>query len=362
MWYEGTTVPASGLGVNGDLYLRTTTGDVYQKASGAWSIVGNIMGPAGATGATGPAGPTGPMGPGTYPDTTGKLNDVLTVSTDGAAPTWQPTAPSGSTITYIGAYDNAHTYHDGDYVIGADGITYQCVKEGTVGVTPTPFGTSGYGVPTPVVNGQWVKGVSGIPVWSAIAPSDVGLPKITTSAFSAGPPASPANGDIWNATGVDGGGAVWTFAYNAGSSSAYKWEFIGGTPFTTIAGASGLINAGYAVSAPNWYSPGSGYNYTIARPGDYLLRDGVATVGSATVAAYALAGFFKNAAAPTLYAHVPFTAQGIAADASVTLPCPAWIFTGCVAGDVVGVAVATAANATITFSSLSFSLQPKRIS
>jgi hypothetical protein len=188
------------------------------------------------------------------------------------------------------------------------------------------------------------------------------LPKITTSAFSAGPPSGPANGDIWHATGADGVGSVWTFAYNAGSSSAYKWEFIGGTPITAIGGAGGTINAGYAVSAPNWYSPAAGYNFTIARPGDYLLRDGVVTVGSATVAAYALAGFFKNSTAPTLQSHVPFTAQGIAADASVTLTCPAWIFSGCVAGDVLGLAVATAANATITFSSVSLSLCPKRIS
>jgi hypothetical protein len=188
------------------------------------------------------------------------------------------------------------------------------------------------------------------------------LPKITTSAFSAGPPPGPNNGDVWRATGVDGTGAVWSFAYDAGSSSAYKWEFIGGTPITAIGGAGGAINAGYAVAPPNWYSPAAGYNYTIARPGDYRLCDGVVTLGSATGAAYALAGFFKNTSPPTLQSHVPFTAQSIAADASVSIACHEWIFSGCVAGDVVGIAVATAANATITFSSASLSVYPKRIS
>lgn len=316
----------------------------------------------GTAGGAGPAGPAGPAGAPGYPDTTGKLNDVLTVSTSGAAPTWQPTQPAGSTIEYVGAYDPAATYHDGDYVIGADGLTYQCVKEGTTGVTPAPFGTSGLGVPTPVVNGQWVKGVGGVPVWSAITPADVGLPKITRSALSAGPPASPANGDIWQVTGIDGAGGVWQFAYNAGSSSAYKWEFIGGSPILVVGGASGLISAGFAVSAPNWYSPGSGFNYTVPRPGDYTLRDGTVTLASATGAAYALAGFFKNAAAPTLIGHTPFTAQSIAADASVTIPCHVWTFAGCVANDLLGLAVATQANGTITFSEVAYAVYPRRIS
>jgi hypothetical protein len=89
VWYQGTTVPSAATGINGDFYLNTTTGDVYQKASGAWGLQGNIkgatgptgpqgiqgatgaqgtpgatgaQGPTGATGATGPQGATGPAG------------------------------------------------------------------------------------------------------------------------------------------------------------------------------------------------------------------------------------------------------------------------------------------------------------
>jgi hypothetical protein len=70
-WMNGTAAPAAGIGKDGDYYLNTVTGDVYAKASGAWTVVTNIVGPmgsmglqglAGATGATGPIGPAGPQG------------------------------------------------------------------------------------------------------------------------------------------------------------------------------------------------------------------------------------------------------------------------------------------------------------
>ena len=47
-WHDGTTVPGGGTGVDGDYYLRSTTGDVYEKAAGAWSLIGNIGGPVNA--------------------------------------------------------------------------------------------------------------------------------------------------------------------------------------------------------------------------------------------------------------------------------------------------------------------------
>lgn len=56
------------------------------------------------------------------------------------------------------------------------------------------------------------------------------LYKTTTSDFSAGPPSNPSTGDIWIASNVDTNGTRWQFQYNAGSSSTYKWEFIGGAP------------------------------------------------------------------------------------------------------------------------------------
>lgn len=60
---NGTGIPQSGLGSNGDFYLRTTTYDFYgPKTTGAWSSFFNLIGPTGATGATGPQGPSGLQG------------------------------------------------------------------------------------------------------------------------------------------------------------------------------------------------------------------------------------------------------------------------------------------------------------
>jgi len=48
-WYNGAGAPSSGLGANNDYYLNDTNGDVYQKLSGSWgSPVANIVGPAGS--------------------------------------------------------------------------------------------------------------------------------------------------------------------------------------------------------------------------------------------------------------------------------------------------------------------------
>lgn len=55
-WATGSTVPDNGDGDNGDLYLRTSNGDVYEKSGGTWSVIANIVGPEGDPGPAGPAG------------------------------------------------------------------------------------------------------------------------------------------------------------------------------------------------------------------------------------------------------------------------------------------------------------------
>jgi hypothetical protein len=55
-WRNGTGVPSSSLGSNGDFYLNLANSDVYNKISGSWVWIANIQG---ATGATGPQGPAG---------------------------------------------------------------------------------------------------------------------------------------------------------------------------------------------------------------------------------------------------------------------------------------------------------------
>ena len=62
VWRSGAGAPLSSLGVDTDLYLNTATGDVYQRASGSYSVITNIKGPTGSTGATGSTGLTGATG------------------------------------------------------------------------------------------------------------------------------------------------------------------------------------------------------------------------------------------------------------------------------------------------------------
>ena len=51
IWHVGAGAPNSEIGVDGDLYLDTQTGDVYVKVSGTWGRpVSNLKGPAGTVG------------------------------------------------------------------------------------------------------------------------------------------------------------------------------------------------------------------------------------------------------------------------------------------------------------------------
>lgn len=60
-WHAGAGAPSSGLGEDGDFYLDTSSGDVYER-DGSWSLVANIAGPEGPAGEAGPQGAAGPAG------------------------------------------------------------------------------------------------------------------------------------------------------------------------------------------------------------------------------------------------------------------------------------------------------------
>lgn len=100
-------------------------------------------------------------------------------------------------------------------------------------------------------------------------PTGGGKPNInfTSQDFSLGPPSNPLNGDIWYATNVDSNGTTWQFRYNAGSSSAYKWEFIGGSPMIV---ADGSRTARTTTSNSAWNVLSGVGTITTARGGDYI--------------------------------------------------------------------------------------------
>ncbi|MEO0795556.1 MAG: hypothetical protein AAFX93_10350 [Verrucomicrobiota bacterium] len=51
-WFNGAGAPDGATGDNGDYYLNTVTGDVYEKLSGTWGVIANLTGPE-ATSVTG---------------------------------------------------------------------------------------------------------------------------------------------------------------------------------------------------------------------------------------------------------------------------------------------------------------------
>jgi hypothetical protein len=89
-----------------------------------------------------------------------------------------------------------------------------------------------------------------------------GAPTVATT-----PPASPVDGQIWILPVDSAAGVMWQFRYNAGSASAYKWEFIGGPP------KNYRDQVGSARAAPTAYASMS-YAVSVPRSGDYWLRFG----------------------------------------------------------------------------------------
>ena len=66
-WWSGMAPPSDGLGNDNDYYLNTASGNIYNRTGGSWQILLNVIGPMGqanmTAGSQGPIGPTGPQGP-----------------------------------------------------------------------------------------------------------------------------------------------------------------------------------------------------------------------------------------------------------------------------------------------------------
>jgi hypothetical protein len=42
---SGSTPPSNLIGIDGDQYINSATGDLYFKVGGAWTLIGSLIGP-----------------------------------------------------------------------------------------------------------------------------------------------------------------------------------------------------------------------------------------------------------------------------------------------------------------------------
>jgi len=82
--------------------------------------------------------------------------------------------------------------------------------------------------------------------------------------YSATPPASPFDGQLWTFPADATNGVMWQFRYRAASASAYKWEFVGGPALYA------LYPSAQSVAAISVWTSGAP-TIAVARSGEYLV-------------------------------------------------------------------------------------------
>jgi hypothetical protein len=99
--------------------------------------------------------------------------------------------------------------------------------------------------------------------------------ELMLSGYGTSLPASPVNGQLYVLVdSLTNPSYQWHFRYNAQSTSAYKWEFIGGAPaYARVDTSEATSSASYVALAT------AGPSVTVPRAGDYMV-----TVGNRTQA------------------------------------------------------------------------------
>jgi|GEM_PF-4489047 len=131
VWWAGAGLPADISGRDGDFYLNTLSGDVYEKEGGRYALKVNLRGPQGLAGPQGPAGPqgqpgvAGPQGLGGPQGVQGAQGTPGTNGTNGL-----PGQP-GKTILSGGTDPAATTGTDGDFYLNITTYTLYGPKTAT---------------------------------------------------------------------------------------------------------------------------------------------------------------------------------------------------------------------------------------
>lgn len=221
-WYTGAGIPGT-LHQDGDFYLDSVGGDVYEQISSVWTLVANIKGPIGNTGPTGGPGSTGPAGPVGPPGAAGSYlkADFGDPSTHTQSSVVDPVAaPSGGIYYNINTTTGVFWYWvaatptgfwtalpHGYYINGADASLWEMGPTGWVFVTSLASPLSA----TPIIQTTQTLARTGV---STVIPVDSTGGPITITLFA------PQAGDkvsLKDITGASAANPV-TVAIQAGSS------------------------------------------------------------------------------------------------------------------------------------------------
>jgi hypothetical protein len=92
--------------------------------------------------------------------------------------------------------------------------------------------------------------------------------------YGSTPPGSPIDGDEWVLPVDTANGVMWKFRYNALSASAYKWEFVGGSPLISEVATQEATGSTTDVALTT-----AGPSIVIPRAGEYVVELGCKTSG-----------------------------------------------------------------------------------
>lgn len=94
---------------------------------------------------------------------------------------------------------------------------------------------------------------------------------VTPAQFAA---LTPVDGDEAYVIIDAAAGVIWHMRYNAGSASAYKWEFLGGADLTqdTLLGGGFPFSGFTQIGATGWFYSNSAPKFTAPRAGQYQVR------------------------------------------------------------------------------------------
>jgi hypothetical protein len=187
-WLIGTGRPNAELGTNRDLYLNSTTQELWSKATGTWVLIGYLRGEDGADGQDGQRGTTGPRGE--------DGQDGLDINWRGTFAS-SPNSPSRNDAYYNSTMGQSYIF-DGSFwtLLTKDGV------QGPQGIQG-PAGTNGINGTNGLAGQNGTNGIS--IVWIGSRSTPPASPSLNTAYYNTISRTSYIwNGSAWQVLAQDG--------------------------------------------------------------------------------------------------------------------------------------------------------------